>query len=64
MLESSDVLLIGAAKSRLDEAGIPFYVWADEVATRYTGHHTFAPCRVQVGRDRETEARAPLERFM
>lgn len=64
VLESSDPLLIGAAKSLLEGAGIPFYVVGDEVSARYTGHHTFEPRRVLVGSDREAEAHALLERFV
>lgn len=64
VLETSDPMLIGAAKSVLEEAGIPFYVAGDEISARYAGHHTFEPCRVQVGSDREAEARALLEGFM
>lgn len=64
VLETSDPLLIGAAKSLLEGAGIPFYVAGDEISARYTGHHAFEPCRVLVGRDREAEARALLERFV
>jgi len=64
VLETSDPLLIGAAKSLLQGVGIPFYVAGDEVSARYVGHHTFEPRRVQVGSDREAEARALLEQLM
>jgi len=64
VLETSDPLLIGAAKSLLEGAGVPFYVAGDEVSARYLGHHAFEARRVQVGSDREAEARALLERLM
>jgi hypothetical protein len=63
VLESSDPLVIAAAQGLLDEAAIPFYVLGDEIGARYTGHGFYSPRRVQVGRDRETEARALLQSF-
>ncbi len=64
VLETSDPVLLGAAKSVLQEAGIPFYVAGDEVSPHYAGHFALDPRRVLVGSDREAEARALLEQFM
>ncbi len=63
VLETSDPLAIAAAKGLLDDAAISFYVSGDEIGARYSGHGIFWTRRVQVGRDRETEARALLSRF-
>lgn len=63
VLESSDPLVIAAARALLDDAAIPFYVLGDEIGARYTGHGFYSPRRVQVGRDRETEARVLLQTF-
>jgi hypothetical protein len=56
--------MIAAAKGLLDQAAIPFYVSGDEIGVRYAADHgMFWTRRVQVGRDREAEARALLQRF-
>ena len=59
VLESGDRLMIAAAKSLLDEAGIPFWVLGDEIAPRIL--HLIPWFRVQVGRDHKTEALALLQ---
>lgn len=64
VLESSDPLVIAAAQGLLDEAAIPFYVLGDEIGARYTGHGFYSTRRVQVGRDREAEARVLLLSLM
>jgi len=66
VLAAGDRLVIASAKGILDEAGIPFHVLGDEISRRGTTVGAFVHpwCRVQVARDRETEARAllrPLE---
>jgi hypothetical protein len=63
VLESTDPLVIASAKGLLEEAGIPFYVLGDEFGKRFgpVGDFMHPWCRVQVGRDRETEARALLQ---
>jgi hypothetical protein len=63
VLESSDPLMITAAKDLLEEGCIPFYVFGEEVAPRIAmvGAYSHPWCRVQVGCDREMEARALLQ---
>jgi hypothetical protein len=58
VLESSDRIVIAAAKGLLEEAGIPHYVLGDEISARpgMVDELIFRPCRIQVARDRETEA--------
>src|SRR5207248_1896733 len=53
VLESGDRLMIAAATSLLEEAGIPFCLLGDEVAPRIL--HMIPWFRVQVGRDHKTE---------
>jgi len=66
VLESGDPLVITWAKAVLEEAGIPFYVQGEERGPIMEAITGMAPpwggtwCRVQVGRDREAEARTIL----
>ena len=62
VLEDDDPAMITAAKDRLDESGIPFYVFGEEVGPRVAmvGGYNHPWYRVQVGCDRETEARELL----
>ena len=58
VLESSDRIVMAAAKGLLEEAGIPYYIAGDEISVRpgMADALIFRPYRVQVARDRETEA--------
>src|SRR5689334_19836638 len=47
VLETSDPLVIAAAKGLLDEAPIPFYVLGDEIGGMMMGHTFGLPRRVQ-----------------
>jgi len=59
VLETGDRLVVAAAKSLLEEAGIPFCLLGDEVAPRILSLIPWF--RVQVGRDHKTEALALLQ---
>lgn len=63
VLEASDPLAIASAKGILEDAGIPFSASGDEIAVRYApiGGLIHPWCRIQVGRDREPEARTLLK---
>jgi len=65
VLEGSDRLAIALARGLLEEAGIPFYVSGEEIGARPGMADPFIHpwCRVLVPRDRETDARALLQRF-
>ena len=66
VLEGNDPLVIASAKGLLEETGTPFYVLGEELGKRYgaVGDFIYPWCRIQVGRDREAEARAALEPFL
>ena len=63
VLETSDPVAIAAAKGLLEEAGIPYCVLGDEFGKRFAplGDFLHPWCRLQVGSDREVEARQILE---
>jgi hypothetical protein len=65
VFEGDDPLVIGAAKELLEQAGIPSYVLGGEIGPRYAlvAEYMHPWRKIQVGRDRETEARAVLQRF-
>ncbi len=62
VFEGNDPLLVAAAKSVLEEAGIPFYVLGEELGVRFgpVGALIHPWCRFQVAADREEEARRLL----
>jgi hypothetical protein len=66
VIESDDPLVIACAKDSLAEAGIPYYVLGEERGPLLQGFAGAAApwggtwCQVQVGRDREAEARTIL----
>jgi hypothetical protein len=62
VFEARDPLAVAAAKGLLEEADIPFYVHGEEHAFRLEGISPLAPppCRIEVGEDREAEARKLL----
>ncbi len=63
VLEGSDPFVIAAAKGLLEKAGIPFHVLGEELGARYgpVGAFIHPWCRMQVGTDREEEARLLLQ---
>lgn len=63
VFEGCDPLALAAAKDLLDEAEIPFYVFGEEYSLRLEPVGALMPpcCRIQVGEDREIEARKLLE---
>ena len=63
VFEGNDPLLVAAAKSVLEEAGIPFHVLGEELAVRLgpVGALINPWRRIQVGVDREQEARGLIE---
>jgi len=64
VLETSDRIQFAMAKGLLEDAGIPLFVQG-QIATLFQSVDGFLHKRVrlQVPRDRETEARELLERF-
>ncbi|MGB9455805.1 MAG: DUF2007 domain-containing protein [Bryobacteraceae bacterium] len=62
VLETNDSIQLAMAKGALEDAGIPFFVLG-QIATLVQGVDGFLQkwVRVQVPRDRETEARELLE---
>jgi len=65
VFEGDDPLMIGAAKELLEQSGIRSYVLGAEIGARYAvvAEYIHPWRKIQVGRDRETEARAVLQRF-
>ncbi len=65
VLTGSDRLLLGSAKGLLEDAGIPFYAVGDDVRQdRPLGGSFVHPWwAIQVGTDREQEARTALRVF-
>jgi hypothetical protein len=61
VLETNDPLALGMAKGLLEEAGIPFFV-LNQISTLVTDVDPMLRkwVRIQVGRDREAEAREML----
>jgi hypothetical protein len=62
VLEANDPVLLGLAKGLLEDAGIPFYSIGSELGVRFGPVTPYAnPWQsIQVGADREAEARALL----
>jgi len=62
VFEGSDPLALAAAKELLEEVEIPFCVLGDEYGLRFEPVGALMPpwCRIQVGEDREIEARKLL----
>lgn len=60
VLEGSEPLGLDLAKGALEDAGIPFVVQGGEIGGEVLGPLIHPLCRIQVGRDREAEARALL----
>jgi hypothetical protein len=65
VFEGNDPLLVAAAKSSLEQAGIPFYVAGEELAIRLgpVGALINPWCTIQVAADREPEARELLQQL-
>jgi hypothetical protein len=59
VLETGDRLVVAAAKSLLEDAGIPYCLLGDEIAPRIL--HLIPRFRVEVGRDHKTEALALIQ---
>lgn len=62
VLVANNPVAIALAKSSLEQAGIPFNHEGDEAGVQlWVDPHIHRWCRLQVARDRESEARALLE---
>jgi len=65
VLEGNNPLMIASAKSVLKKAGIPFYVYGEELGLRYgpVGSFLHPWCRIQVATDRLARAQELVKPF-